>query len=174
MFDVGFSELVVIGIIGLLVLGPKRLPELARTAGHWLGRMRRFVSDVKQDIDREMQAEELAELRRLREELEQTRGSIAQTAQEILPRSSGGELEILEEPPAPAVNPPAIAGAPAVNDKSNNPPTEKPKRVAKPRTARPDVTVASADTATGTAPAKRARKPKSATEVDGNKPQERE
>lgn len=176
MFDVGFSELVVIGIIGLLVLGPKRLPELARTAGHWLGRMRRFVSDVKQDIDREMQAEELAELRRLREELEQTRGSIAQAAQEILPPSSVGELEILEEPPAPAVNPPATAGAPAAGDASraDKSPAEKPKRVAKPRSARPRTTVIATDAATGAAPAKRARKPKSPNPVDGNKPQERE
>ena len=171
MFDIGFSELVVIGIIGLLVLGPKRLPELARTAGHWLGRMRRFVSDVKQDIDREMQAEELTELRRLREELEQTRGSIAQAAQDILPPSSTSELEIFEESPAPAVNPPAAAGDTSKADKSL---TEKPKRVSKSRASRPRTTANVAGFEPGVAPAKRARKPKSPNPVDGNKPQERE
>ena len=73
MFDVGFSELVVIGVIALLVLGPKRLPEAARTAGKWVGRARRFMAEVKQDFDVEMNKEELAELRQLKQELEATR-----------------------------------------------------------------------------------------------------
>ena len=47
MFDVGFSELVVIGIVALLVLGPQRLPEVARTAGRWMGRLRRLADEVK-------------------------------------------------------------------------------------------------------------------------------
>lgn len=65
MFDIGFSELVVIGIVALLVLGPERLPKVARTTGHLLGRLQRYVSDVKSDINREMQ---LDELKRLQEE----------------------------------------------------------------------------------------------------------
>ena len=67
MFDVGFSELVVIGLIALIVLGPKRLPEVARTAGKWMGQLRRFINNVKQDLDREIHQDELAELRKLRE-----------------------------------------------------------------------------------------------------------
>jgi len=59
MFDVGFWELVFIAIITLLVVGPERMPRLARAAGLWLGKMRGFVSSVKQDIDRELAAEEL-------------------------------------------------------------------------------------------------------------------
>jgi len=59
MFDVGFFELLLIGVVGLLVIGPERLPKVARTAGMWFGRARRFVSSVKQDIEQEMRTEEL-------------------------------------------------------------------------------------------------------------------
>ena len=62
MFDVGFSELIVIGLVALVVIGPQRLPAVARTVGHLLGRMQRYVSDVKSDISREMQLEELKKL----------------------------------------------------------------------------------------------------------------
>jgi sec-independent protein translocase protein TatB len=59
MFDVGFWELTIIAVVALIVIGPERLPKVARTAGHWIGRGRRFVSSVKADIDKEIQAEEL-------------------------------------------------------------------------------------------------------------------
>ena len=68
MFDIGFSELFVIGIVALIVLGPERLPRVARTAGHLLGRLQRYVNDVKSDISREMQLEEL---RKLQSQVEQ-------------------------------------------------------------------------------------------------------
>lgn len=63
MFDVGFSELVVIGIVALVVIGPERLPKVARMAGHLLGRMQRYVNDVKADINREIQLDELRKLK---------------------------------------------------------------------------------------------------------------
>jgi sec-independent protein translocase protein TatB len=59
MFDVGLLELLLVGIVALLVVGPERLPKLARTAGMWLGRGRRFINTVKDDIDREIKADEL-------------------------------------------------------------------------------------------------------------------
>lgn len=62
MFDVGFSELMVIAVVALLVLGPERLPKVARTAGHLLGRLQRYVNDVKADINREMQLDELRKM----------------------------------------------------------------------------------------------------------------
>ena len=62
MFDIGFSELIVIAIVALVVIGPERLPKVARTAGHLLGRMQRYVNDVKSDISREMQLDELKKL----------------------------------------------------------------------------------------------------------------
>ena len=59
MFDIGFTELIVIGVVALIVIGPERLPKVARTAGHLYGRMQRYVSSVKSDISREMQTDEL-------------------------------------------------------------------------------------------------------------------
>jgi|APHig6443717497_1056834.scaffolds.fasta_scaffold387296_1 sec-independent protein translocase protein TatB len=64
MFDVGFQELVLIGVVALLVVGPERLPRLARTAGLWLGRARRVLGSVKAEIDRELKADELKEILR--------------------------------------------------------------------------------------------------------------
>ena len=62
MFDVGLSELMVIAVVALVVIGPERLPRVARTAGLLLGRLQRYVSDVKADINREMQLDELKNL----------------------------------------------------------------------------------------------------------------
>lgn len=68
MFDIGFSELALIGVVALVVLGPERLPRVARTAGHLLGRFQRYVSQVKSDINREM---DLADLKKMRTEVEE-------------------------------------------------------------------------------------------------------
>lgn len=59
MFDIGFSELVVIGVVALVVVGPERLPKVARTAGHLFGRFQRYVGGVKADLRREFEFEEL-------------------------------------------------------------------------------------------------------------------
>ena len=59
MFDIGFWELALIGVIALLVVGPERLPKLARTAGLWVGKARSVIQNVKSEIDRELAAEEL-------------------------------------------------------------------------------------------------------------------
>jgi sec-independent protein translocase protein TatB len=62
MFDIGFSELLVIAVVALIVIGPERLPKVARTLGHLFGRMQRYVNDVKADISREMELEELKKM----------------------------------------------------------------------------------------------------------------
>ena len=62
MFDIGFSELVIIALVTLLVVGPERLPKVARTLGHLFGRMQRYVNDVKSDISREIQLDELRKM----------------------------------------------------------------------------------------------------------------
>ncbi|MDH3832207.1 MAG: Sec-independent protein translocase protein TatB, partial [Gammaproteobacteria bacterium] len=59
MFDIGFTEIIFIMVITLLVVGPERLPRIARTAGLWVGKLRGFVSTVKADIDKELATEEL-------------------------------------------------------------------------------------------------------------------
>jgi len=68
MFDIGFSELMVIALVALIVIGPERLPRVARTLGHLAGRLQRYVSDVKADINREV---ELDELRNMRDSMQQ-------------------------------------------------------------------------------------------------------
>lgn len=62
MFDVGFSELVMVALIALLVIGPERLPKAARIAGWWLGKARTTIASVKAEIKQELQAEEMRQL----------------------------------------------------------------------------------------------------------------
>lgn len=81
MFDIGFWELSIIALVGLIVIGPDRLPGVARAIGKWVGRTRRFVNQVKSDIDREIQQDELRKalenetgLNDLKNDLNQTLG----------------------------------------------------------------------------------------------------
>ena len=130
MFDIGFSELVAIGLIALIVLGPKRLPEVARTAGRWMGQLRRFIADVKQDIDREINTEELAELRKLKQELNDTRrvmentsGQLIQGFTEVAPESAVHTIHSPESPQLTSGDS-AVTSAPAwrARAKSRNKP----------------------------------------------------
>lgn len=73
MFDISFTELLVIGVIALVVIGPERLPKVARTLGHLVGRAQRYVSDVKTDIQREV---ELDELRKLKDQMQEAAQSV--------------------------------------------------------------------------------------------------
>jgi sec-independent protein translocase protein TatB len=59
MFDIGFSEILLIMVIALIVVGPERLPRLARSTGLWIGKIRSYVASVKAEIDHELAAEEL-------------------------------------------------------------------------------------------------------------------
>ena len=72
MFDIGFSELMVIGVVALIVIGPEKLPRLARTLGHLAGKLQRYVSDVKADINREI---ELDDLKKMRDSMQQAASS---------------------------------------------------------------------------------------------------
>jgi len=80
MFDIAFSELLVIAVIALLVIGPERLPKVARTAGIMFGRLQRYVNDVKADIQREV---ELDELKKLRSQFEDAARSVEQSVSEV-------------------------------------------------------------------------------------------
>ncbi len=71
MFDVGFWEIAIIGVIALLILGPERLPRAARTAGLWVGKARRTLADVKRDIDRELDATELKKISNIKDEIKE-------------------------------------------------------------------------------------------------------
>ncbi|MES9858394.1 MAG: Sec-independent protein translocase protein TatB [Sedimenticola sp.] len=62
MFDVGFFEILILGVVALLVVGPERLPKLAHTAGKWMGKGRSMIGSVKAEIEKEIKAEELKEI----------------------------------------------------------------------------------------------------------------
>ncbi|MDL2058705.1 Sec-independent protein translocase protein TatB [Mesosutterella sp. AGMB02718] len=78
MFDFGFSELVVCGVVGLVVLGPEKLPEVAKTAGQWIGKAQRFVQQMKEDIDRET---ELSELKKIKDDAQKVASDLNSTVQ---------------------------------------------------------------------------------------------
>jgi sec-independent protein translocase protein TatB len=90
VFDISFSELLVIGVIALVVIGPERLPKVARTVGHLLGRAQRYVSDVKGDIQREV---ELDELKKMKEEMENAARDMTSSMQET-ENSIRGSLDV--------------------------------------------------------------------------------
>jgi sec-independent protein translocase protein TatB len=102
MFDIGFSEMVVIGLVALIVIGPERLPRVARTLGHLMGRLQRYVADVKADINREV---ELDELRKMKDSVQQAAAGFENSVQSELGKT---ETELNA-----AVNPVADVGATA-------------------------------------------------------------
>jgi sec-independent protein translocase protein TatB len=119
MFDVGFSELVVIGIVALVVIGPERLPKVARTAGLLLGRLQRYVNDVKADISREMQLDELkklqSELQDSARSFEHSVNSEMATVQQLADQSVA-EVKEAVSPIGAVEPPPAVAVAAASAD----------------------------------------------------------
>ena len=95
MFDVGFSELMVIAVVALIVIGPERLPRVARTMGHLFGRLQRYVNDVKADINREI---ELDELRKFKSTFEDAargfEGTVNTTVDSVQSEVSKAETEL--------------------------------------------------------------------------------
>ena len=84
MFDISFSELTLIAVVALVVIGPERLPAVARTMGKWVGKMQRFVSTVKADIDRELKEnEELKQLVEEQKELQETHQILEKTVGDL-------------------------------------------------------------------------------------------
>lgn len=69
MFEIGFWELVMVGVVAMIVVGPERLPGLARTAGLWLGKARRMIAEVKAEVDRELHLEEIKQTLRQQADL---------------------------------------------------------------------------------------------------------
>lgn len=88
MFDVGFWELALIGVIALIILGPERLPRAAREVGLWMGKARRMVAEVKRDINRELDAEEFRDMREIKGDLDSARGDIEKVGRDVNRRAS--------------------------------------------------------------------------------------
>lgn len=149
MFDVSFSELMLVGVIALIVIGPERLPKVARTIGHLLGRAQRYVNDVKTDIQREIDLKEIGDIkgqmedaaRSVKASMSETEASISQPLDEakkalqdaqslINPASTPAQPEktSLENDPTPATPAvsPTIETPPAPAAAQPDPHTEKP------------------------------------------------
>jgi sec-independent protein translocase protein TatB len=116
MFDIGFSEILVIAVVALVVIGPERLPKTARTLGHLFGRLQRYVSDVKADISREM---ELDELRKLQREMQGAAREFEQTVTTAATDVKAGMHNVERE-----LN--EAAGAPAASAKAGSSPADQP------------------------------------------------
>jgi len=80
MFDISFGELMIIGVIALIVIGPQRLPKVARTLGHLIGRAQRYVNDVKHDIQKEI---DLEELNNVKNQMESAARSVQSSVQDV-------------------------------------------------------------------------------------------
>ena len=140
MFDIGFSEIVVIAVVALIVIGPERLPKTAKTLGLLFGRLQRYVSDVKADINREL---ELEELRKLQHDVQSAARDIETTvtsaAQELESgtRKLESELNATPEPPpaVPAVPADAAPAAPGAVAPSDAAPASPPAEAAATRQA---------------------------------------
>ena len=113
MFDIGFSELVVIGLVALIVIGPEKLPRVARTVGHLVGRLQRYVADVKSDINREV---ELDELRKMRDSVQEAAASIENSVTSGFSKAEA-ELKgsLSTDPPAEPVPEPAALDSPGLH-----------------------------------------------------------
>ena len=120
MFDVGFSEMLVIGLVALIVIGPERLPRVARTLGILAGRLQRYVADVKADINREV---ELEELRKMKDSVQQAASGFETSVQSELSKTES-ELNAAADSITTAVAPTttttadAAAGAPRIPEKT--------------------------------------------------------
>ncbi len=93
MFDISFGEMFVIAVVALVVIGPKQLPTVARQAGAWAGKMRRYVDDVKSDFNRQA---ELDELRKIKDDLTSAGNSISETLQSTA-NETQAELDTLNQ-----------------------------------------------------------------------------
>src|SRR5882762_760146 len=124
MFDIGFSELMVIAVIALVVIGPERLPRVARTLGHLAGRLQRYVSDGKADINREI---ELDELRKMRDSMQQAASSLESSVRSGL-ASAESEINRVTESAEEALKAPSEEAKPASGETKPGPEEATPAR----------------------------------------------
>lgn len=96
MFDISFSELLVIAVVALIVIGPEKLPKVARTAGAIIGRMQRYAVQVKEEVNREVR---FAELQQLQNEIRQSAESVKSSIVSNLEDSLTTESEVVQSKP---------------------------------------------------------------------------
>jgi sec-independent protein translocase protein TatB len=95
MFEIGFSEIVMVGLVSLLVIGPERLPKVARLAGYWIGKTRRMIAAAKAEISAELHAEEMRQVLKEQDDLKALQNLIDETRDAA--RSIHSSLESLPQ-----------------------------------------------------------------------------
>ncbi|MGZ0781556.1 Sec-independent protein translocase protein TatB [Pseudomonas saponiphila] len=140
MFGISFSELLLVGLVALLVLGPERLPGAARTAGLWVGRLKRSFNAIKQEVEREIGADEIR--RQLHNEhilsLEQeARKILAPTQQQPTPVEPVAEQTIHAPGTTPQAEAAPVSEVPAPATATSAPTAEPAAPVATPATTAP-------------------------------------
>ncbi len=96
MFDVGFAEVMIIGVVALIVIGPERLPDVARKVGRWVSKIQRFVKGVRSDVSRELESGELkALIGDQKEQINELRGMV-KDAQKDIEKSTSSALKDAE------------------------------------------------------------------------------
>jgi sec-independent protein translocase protein TatB len=124
MFDVSFSELIVIAIVALLVIGPEKLPKVARTVGAFTGRMQRYMAQIKEEVNREMRFEELQKLQQeIKQGVENTQESIQQQVSELK-----GAVSNTAKPKKVAIRKPKVVKASTAIAKPEKPKVATAKR----------------------------------------------
>lgn len=136
MFDVGFSEMIVIAVVALIVLGPERLPKAARTAGQLIGRLQRYVAGVKADIERELQLEEL---KKLQAQIESQARELQETMRRQQEALQAPVRETIEEARAALSPTGSIAETSAVTVASAASDTPFPQTSAEPTVTHPQI-----------------------------------
>ena len=102
MFDIGFSELVLIGVVALLVIGPERLPETIRTASTWLNRIRRGFNEIKQEVQQELHNDSV--MRDLRQTGEQLKNEVGGIGHDLKETTAALNSQATDNTSAPAPN----------------------------------------------------------------------
>ena len=158
MFEIGFWELIVVGVVAMIVVGPEQLPGLARKAGFWLGKARRMIAEMKAEVDRELHLEEIKQSLRQQADL----GEVKNLADEV--KSFRREIEEEFDDPGPppgwqpgmptSAPPPPGWTPPVLNPET---PTPAPVRLQKPDSTstlsvQPPPPTPATDTGVATAP----------------------
>ena len=132
MFDIGFTEILVIAVVALIVIGPERLPKTARTLGHLFGRLQRYVNEVKADINREM---EIDELRKLQQEVQTAARDIETSISTAAREVESGVRAVESDLNAAAADAALAAGASAEMQPLSPPPAAAESTTAAPAAA---------------------------------------
>ena len=93
MFDVGFWEFALIGVVTLVIVGPERLPGLARTAGAYLGKARRMMNEVKADVKRELKENEIADVSQIKKDFTDATQGIRDAAKDVGDKIGATDLQ---------------------------------------------------------------------------------